>query len=606
MPRPRNAVLRRGFRLIGQGIRTQPRIFTAALVGSALFGSMSVASAYVMGAVTGRVILPAFAEGRASAGALALASLAIIGVAILKILGIIGRRLCAGIMQYRLQAEYRRQVTRQYLRLPLSWHQQHPTGQLLSNANSDVEAAWFFVAPLPFACGALLMLVITIVALFLTDPVLAIVGGVVIPLVFVVNIAYSRVMSPRISRAQQLRAEVSEIAHESFDAALVVKTLGREQREIDRFAERTAALRDCLISVGRIRGLFDPIMESLPTLATLAVLTLGVGRVASGETATEDLVFIAYLFTVLALPIRALGWVLGELPRAVAGNDRVTDVLTAAGQTTYGAKALPSEDGPARLATEDVDFQYSGEQTRSLVRITMDVPAGRSIAIVGPTGSGKSTLANLLVRLVDPDSGVVLVDDIDVRGLRQGELTRDAALVSQSTFLFDDTVAGNVTLGADYDADLVWEALRLAAAEDFVKALPDGLDTQVGERGATLSGGQRQRIALARALVRRPRLLVMDDATSSVDPTVESRILSGLRTAGWPATVAVIAYRKATITLADEVVFLADGRILARGGHADLERTVPGYAALVQAYDGAVGGRAGPAVIVAGVGMDHA
>lgn len=585
MPRPRDPVLRRGFRLVGQAIRGQPRIFAVALIGSALFGVMSVGSAYVMGAVTGRVILPAFEQGRVTTGALVLSVVAIVGVAVLKIIGIIGRRLFAGIMQYRLQADYRRQVTRQYLRLPLSWHQRHPTGQLLSNANSDVEAAWFFVAPLPFACGALLMLVITIVALFLTDPVLAIVGGVVIPLVFAVNIAYSKVMSPRISRAQQLRAEVSEIAHESFDAALVVKTLGREQREIDRFAERTSVLRDCLISVGRVRGLFDPIMESLPTLATLAVLTLGVGRVASGETATEDLVFIAYLFTVLALPIRALGWVLGELPRAVAGNDRVTDVLTATGETPYGTQKLPREEVPAHLAVEEVTFGYAGEPTPTLERITLDVPAGRSIAIVGPTGSGKSTLANVLVRLVDPDSGRVLVDDIDVRRLRQGELTRDATLVTQTTFLFDDTVAGNVTLGADYDSETIWEALRLAAADEFVAALPDGMDTEVGERGATLSGGQRQRLALARALVRKPRLLVMDDATSSVDPTVEARILSGLRLAGWPATVAVIAYRKATITLADEVVFVADGQIKARGSHEDLQRTVPGYAALVQAYE---------------------
>ncbi|MGI8722691.1 MAG: ABC transporter ATP-binding protein [Geodermatophilaceae bacterium] len=546
---------------------------------------MSVGSAYVMGQVTGQVILPAFAEKRVITGALGLAALAIVGVAILKIIGIVGRRLFAGIMQYRLQADYRRQVTRQYLRLPLSWHQQHPTGQLLSNANSDVEAAWFFVAPLPFACGALLMLGITIVALFLTDPVLAIVGGVVIPLVFVVNIAYSRVMSPRISRAQQLRAEVSEIAHESFDAALVVKTLGREQREIDRFAERTSTLRDCLISVGRVRGLFDPIMESLPTLATLAVLTLGVGRVASGDTATEELVFIAYLFTVLALPIRALGWVLGELPRAVAGNDRVTDVLTATGETSYGSQDLSGDGGPARLGAEEVSFSYAGEPSPTLERITLDVPAGRSIAIVGPTGSGKSTLANVLVRLVDPDSGEVLVDGIDVRELRQGALTTDAALVTQSTFLFDDTVAGNVTLGADFDVERVWDALRLAAADNFVAELPDGADTEVGERGATLSGGQRQRIALARALVRRPRLLVMDDSTSSVDPTIEATILSGLRTAGWPATVVVIAYRKATITLADEVVFLADGQIVARGSHEQLQDSVPGYAALVQAYE---------------------
>lgn len=594
MSRLHDPVLRRGFKLIGQGIRTQPKIFAAALGGSALFGAMSVGSAYVIGAVTGRVILPAFEQGRVVTGALVLACAAIVGVAILKVIGIVARRLLAGVMQYRLQADYRRKVTRQYLRLPLSWHQQHPTGQLLSNANSDVEAAWFFVAPLPFACGALLMLVITIVVLFLTDPVLAIVGVVVIPLVFLVNVGYSRVMSPKVSRAQQLRAEVSEIAHESFDAALVVKTLGREQQEIDRFAERTGVLRDGLISVGRVRGLFDPIMESLPTLAILSVLALGVGRVSTGDTTTEDLVFIAYLFTVLALPIRALGWVLGELPRAVAGNDRIVDVLTATGQTTYGPQSFDRDDGPARLTVDEVTFGYAGESAPVLEQVDLDVATGRSIAIVGPTGSGKSTLANLLVRLVDPDSGSVRVDDIDVRDLREGELTRDAVLVTQATFLFDDSVAGNVTLGADYDDESIWQALRLAAADEFVAALPEGLHTQIGERGATLSGGQRQRIALARALLRRPRLLVLDDATSSVDPTVESRILSGLRTAGWPATVVVIAYRKATITLADEVVFLDRRQVLARGSHEELQQTVPGYAALVQAYDTAPATNGGP------------
>src|SRR4051812_27963273 len=312
-------------------------MFTLAVLGSSLYGAMTVASAYVIGGVTDRVILPAFRDGRTTAGALALAATAIIGVAVLKVLGILGRRLFAGIMSYRLQADYRRRVTRQYLRLPLSWHQKHPTGQLLSNANSDVEASWFFVAPLPFACGALVMIAITVVALFLTDPLIALVGLVVFPLVFLVNVVYSQVMSPRMQRAQQLRAEVSEIAHESFDAALVVKTLGRETAETDRFRERASELRDGLVAVGRVRGLFDPLMEALPSLGTLAVLLIGAYRVAGGSTSTGALVSIAYLFTLLALPIRAIGWVLADLPRALAGFDRVLPVLEATGETPYGA-----------------------------------------------------------------------------------------------------------------------------------------------------------------------------------------------------------------------------------------------------------------------------
>jgi ABC-type multidrug transport system fused ATPase/permease subunit len=571
-------------RHILRAITGEPGMFTLAVLASSVYGGMTVASAWVIGKVTDRVILPAFADGTTTAGALTLAVAAIMGVAVLKIVGILGRRLFAGVMSYRLQAEYRRRVTGQYLRLPLSWHQRHPTGQLLSNANSDVEAAWFFVAPLPFACGALVMIAITAVALVLTDPLLALVGLVVFPLVFAVNVVYSQVMSPRMQRAQQLRAEVSEIAHESFDAALVVKTLGREDVETQRFGDRADELRDSLVAVGRVRGLFDPMMEALPSLGTLAVLLIGAVRVADGATDAGELVAIAYLFTLLALPIRAIGWVLADLPRALAGYDRVTPVLDATGETPYGPEAAPAGGGGAGLGVQDVGFTFDGQTQATLEGVTFDVPAGSTIAVVGPTGAGKSTLAGLLVRLVDPVGGRVLLDGLDLRRLREGELSAQAAFVAQSAFLFDDTVRGNVTLGADFTDQDVWTALRTAAADDFVSALPEGLDTRVGERGASLSGGQRQRLALARAVIRRPRLLVLDDATSAVDPAVEARILDALRASEEPSTVVVVAYRQATIALADEVVWIEQGRALARGTHEQLLADVPGYAALVRAY----------------------
>jgi ATP-binding cassette, subfamily B, bacterial len=584
VPRRRDAVVRRGMRHVRRAIVEQPGMFTLAFLASSLYGGMTVASAYVLGEVVDRVVLPALDDGVTSAGALALAAAAILGVAVLKILGILGRRLFAGVMGYRLQAEYRRRVTGQYLRLPLSWHQRHPTGQLLSNANSDVEASWFFVAPLPFACGAVVMIGITVTALVATDPWLALVGLVVFPLVFVVNAVYSQEMSPRMRRAQQLRAEVSEIAHESFDAALVVKTLGREDVETRRFTERAEELRDGLVAVGRVRGLFDPLMEALPNLGTLAVLLIGAGRVADGATDPGALVSIAYLFTLLALPIRAIGWVLADLPRALAGFDRMTPVLDATGETPHGTEAAAAGTGGAGLGVRGVDYGFEGASRLTLAGVTFDVAPGSTVAVVGPTGSGKSTLAGLLVRLVDPGTGEVLLDGVDLRALREGEVSAQAAFVPQGTFLFDDTVRGNVTLGADVPDDEVWAALRVAAVDDVVRRLPEGLDTRVGERGATLSGGQRQRIALARAVVRRPRLLVLDDATSAVDPAVEARILDALRDADRPSTVVVVAYRQATIALADEVVWLEGGRVLARGSHEQLLAEVPGYAALVRAY----------------------
>jgi ATP-binding cassette, subfamily B, bacterial len=587
VPSEEGAGLRRGLGVLGRAISEQRGIFALAVTASALFGGMTVASAFVMGHATSGVVLPALRDGHVAAGAAALAALAILGVALLKVVGIVGRRLGAGVMQCRLQADYRRRVTRQYLRLPLSWHHAHPTGQLLSVANSDVEAAWWPIAPLPFACGALVMLAVTAVALVLTDPVLALVGFVVFPAVFVTNAFYSRAMTPRMTRAQELRAAVSEVAHESFDGALVVKTLGREDTETRRFRARAEELRDALVQVGRVRGVFDPLMEALPNLGTLAVLFVGGLRLRSGQTTVADLVSVAYLFTILALPVRAIGWVLGDLPRAVVGWDRVQAVLSASGGLGYGSRDVPRAATPAALDVDRVAFRYAGtpEDAEPALRdVSFALAPGRTVAVVGPTGSGKSTLVSLLSRLVDPASGAVLLDGTDLRELRQGAVPRHVAVVSQTTFLFDDTIRGNVTLGLDVDDEAIWRALALAQADGFVRRLPQGLDTQLGERGHSLSGGQRQRIALARALVRQPRLLVLDDATSSVDPAVEQAILGGLRDADLASTVVVVAYRRATIALADEVVYVEHGRVVARGSHAELVESTPGYADLVNAY----------------------
>ncbi|MFI6521581.1 ABC transporter ATP-binding protein [Spirillospora sp. NPDC050679] len=570
-------------------IKAEPRVFTLSVLASALYALMTVGTAQVLGWATEHVMLPAFRSGSTTAGALAGAAAAIVGVAALKALGVAGRRFYAGLMQYRMQAKYRREVTRQYLRLPLAWHHRHPTGQLLSNANADVEASWAPIAPLPMAVGVVFMLVIAAVSIVLTDVTVAVVGFLVFPAIALLNVVYQRKLAPVATRAQQLRAEVSEVAHESFEGGLVVKTLGREQAETERFAAAADALRDANIKVGRVRGLFDPVLEALPSLGVLAVLLIGSMRLRSGAMSAGDLVNVAYLFTLLAWPIRALGWVLAEVPRSVVGWRRVRGVLDAGGSLPYGA-AEPAGDAAASLEVRAVRFGYEpadGDEPGDVLReVSFSAGPGRTIALVGPTGAGKSTLTSLLVRLVDPAEGAVLLDGVDVRDLRRGGVAETAALVPQQTFLFDDTVRGNITLGADLPDERVWEALRLAQADGFVAALPGGLDTQVGERGATLSGGQRQRLALARALVRRPRLLVLDDATSAVDPQVEARILAALREGrGGGATVIVVAYRKATIALADEVVYLEHGRVSDRGTHAELLTRSTGYRNLVNAYE---------------------
>jgi len=580
----REGTLRDGFRVLGVAIRREPWIFTLSTLGSVLFGALTVADAWVLGWSTDNVVLPAFKDGDVRPGGLLTIVALFVAVAILRAVGIVARRLGAGVMQYRMQAHYRRAVTRQYLRLPMAWHQQHPTGQLLSNANSDVEAAWAPIAPLPMAVGTVAMMVIAVAQMLFADVVLAVVGLLVFPLVIVTNVVFQRLQSPLMTRAQALRAELSEVAHESFDGALVVKSLGREAEETERFAHKAQQLREVNIRAGRIRAVFDPTLEALPSLGVLLVLAAGVVRVESGLTDPGNVVTIAYLLTIVSFPIRSIGWLVGEFPRSVVGFGRVQAVLDATGEMAYGDRRLERAGSGARLDVRDLGYRYDGGP-ELLSDLSFTVEPGRTVAVVGATASGKSTLTSLLLRLVDPLAGAVLVDGRDLRDLAPGTLAQQAAMVPQQAFLFDDDVRGNVRLDAEVGDGEVWAALRTAQADGFVAALPHGLDTRLGERGTTLSGGQRQRLSLARALVRRPRLLVMDDATSAVDPEVEARILAALRTGADDATVVVVAYRKATIALADQVVYLKDGHVEDQGTHTELLARNSDYADLVNAYE---------------------
>jgi ABC-type multidrug transport system fused ATPase/permease subunit len=587
---PATSTLREGLSVVARGIRGEPRWFSLAVLGSVVYGVMTGLTAWAIGWVVDRAVAPAIRDRHVTPGQLWFIGGTLALVVLVNVIGVIGRRLAGGIAMYNLGARYRRQVTRQYLRLPLSWHHRHPSGQLLSNANADVEATWNIFAPLPMALGVVVMLVFGIVQMLVIDPFLAVVGLTVFPMLLVANLAFQRAMSPRVTRAQQLRADVSEVAHESFEAALIVKSLGREDHEAERFRTVTDALRDANIEVGRTRGRFDPAIEAIPTIGTLAVLAVGTVRVRSGHITAAEVVQIAYLFSITAFPVRALGWVLAELPRAVVGWSRVSSVLDAHGGMTYGDGELP-RGRAIHLRTEDVSYAYEIETETgepglnpAVVGVTLDVAPGSTVALVGPTGSGKSTLTNLMMRLVDPDTGAVLLDGIDLRQVRQRGVSDVAALVAQQTFMFDDSVRGNITLGADHDDDAVWRALDVAQGAGFVARLGEGLDTHVGERGASLSGGQRQRIALARAVVRRPQLLILDDATSAVDPSVEQAILGRLREASSGITVLVVAYRMATILLADEVVYLEEGEVVDHGSHAELLSRCAGYEQLVTAY----------------------
>lgn len=586
--------MRRGLGLVGRGIASQPRTYAWAIGTSAAFGALTVGVSQVLGQVTDRVVVPAVAGSPEALGSLWAAGLVLLAVALALALAVAGRRIFAGIGSSDIQADHRRAVTRQYLHLPMSWHRAHPTGQLLANASSDVEAATGVFDPLPFALGVVVMIAVAAVALLATDVWLAVTALAVLPLAVLANLVFQRYMSPAITRAQQLRAEVSDIAHESFEAALLVKSLGTADAEERRFAERADALRAANVRVGRVRAVFDPVIDLLPSVGTLAVLLVGSARLAAGAVQTGDIVAAAYLLTLMAVPVRAFGWVLGELPRGLVGYDRIARVLDASSDQPAGTLALPAGTAGLHVALHDVALRITdptGQHTL-LEGVDLELPAGRTVALVGPTGAGKTTLVSLLSRLRDPSAGVVLLDGVDLVHVRAADLTAQVALVAQQAFVFEDTVRANVTLAdrddpAAPDDDAVWAALRLARVDGVVRALPGGLDAPLGERGANLSGGQRQRLAIARALVRRPRLLVLDDATSAVDPRVEQEILTGLRSALGPAgtpTVLMVAYRMSSVLLADEVVHLEGGRVVDRGTHAELLERDPGYRELATAY----------------------
>jgi ATP-binding cassette, subfamily B, bacterial len=572
--------MRRGVRLLWLSVRAQPGPFALAVAGAVLFAVMAVGGTIVLGRVTDDVLTPAFEEGGVERRAVAVAAAAIIGASLLRMVGVVLRRYFGQMAQRRMQVEWFRRVTDRYLSVPLRWFDQHPTGELLAHADADCERSTMAMQPLPFSLGVVVIIVVAMVQLAFVDPVLLAVALALFPGLALLNNSYTKKVEEPASAAQARVGDVSAVAHESFEGALVVKTLGLEEREVERLRARAEDLRRERLVVGRLRAGFEPGLDALPNIGTIVLLWLGASRVASGAVTTGELVQAMALFGILAFPFRIVGFLLEELPRAVVANDRIEGVLAA---PVRGQPAMPTAlpDGPLEVVLDDVRFAYEGEIV--LDGVTARVSPGEVVALVGSTGAGKTTLCSLLVHLFDPTSGEVRLGGSPLHQLDPEELRRATALVFQESFLFADTVRENLSMGDDVtDAD-IWAALETARARTFVERLPRRLDEVIGERGVTLSGGQRQRIALARALLRQPRVLLLDDATSAVDATVERAILDGLR-ASVAATTLVVAHRVSTIALADRVLLLDGGRITAEGTHREL-LSVPAYAALVRAYE---------------------
>lgn len=553
-------------------VSLHPRVFAIAVSGAALFAICTVLSSVALRWVIDRVFLPRFEDGDVAGSTVAMGIVFVLTIGALRAAAVIVRRMFAGMTQFRVGASLGRSVTDRLVRQPISWHQRRPDGDLVGRAGVDTDAAIAVLAPIPFATGTALMIVISSGWLLFTDLVLGGLAVAVFPILLVTNIAYQRRVDRHFDAAQGELGRLSAGVHESFEGVQLVKAYGAERRETERLSEIAGRLRDARVQAIRLRGTFESILDVMPSLTNVGLVVVGAYRVRSGDVTVGELSSFVYLFTLLVFPLRLIGYVLSEMPHSLAGWERVREVLDEPIEPDPQESVGSAPDGTG-LQLDDIRFTFPDETQPVLHDVDLTIPAGRIVAVVGPTGSGKTTLVELTGGLIAPDVGSVAA----------GPGTR--SMVFQEAFLFSGTIRENVGLGEDFNDDDVWAALRLAQADGFVSDLVDRLDTVVGERGVSLSGGQRQRIALARALIRRPELLLLDDTTSALDPETERVVLGNLRGALSGTTVLMVASRPSTIALADDVIYLERGTVVDHGTHLQLmDRSAP-YRELVEAFE---------------------
>jgi len=463
----------------------------------------------------------------------------------------------------------------------MSFHRKKSPGELLAHADNDMMIASLALMPLAFTVGTFFLSIVALINLFLIHPAIACIALILFPLLAGMNQVYSkRVITPA-SDVQEAVGNTSALVHESFDGILVVKSLGRSEQEVQRLRASADQIRNHRISVGRLRAIFEPAIYALPNFGVIGLLMVGTWLIDKESLTIGELVSAIALFGILAFPMRIAGIFFEELPRSVVALDRIDEILQLEINQKKNTGTNKINEAAVNLKIEGLEARY--EDQLILDNINFTITSGEIVALVGPTGVGKSTIADMIGGLQKPSAGKVLLDNIPLEAIDSQQRNKVLAIAFQESFLFADTVEENILLGRNFNNDDVAEALETAQAADFVNELPNGIKTRLGERGVTLSGGQRQRITLARALVGKPKVIFLDDSTSSVDPVIEKRILDNLRSHS-DITLLIVAHRLSTIKLADRIIFFNDGKIEGTGTHEEL-MNIHSYSTLVKAYE---------------------
>jgi ABC-type multidrug transport system fused ATPase/permease subunit len=551
------------------------RPYRRQLIWSLLLAWLAMGMTVLIPLLTGSAVNAIKAEHRSDILPLVLA---LLGAGVLRLLLTLSRRLIAGKVSLAVEFDLRQVFYEHLQKLELAFFDSQQTGQLMSRATVDLQSIRFFLGyGLIWVSQSALTILFAAALMFVLDPLLAVIALAPVPFLVAIATRYSRRNRPAEQEVQQRIGEVTAGAEESISGIRIVKAFARERHMLDRFRHSVNRVFEQSMVSTRLQAYYTPLMGFLPNLGLAAVLLVGGNQAINGSLSVGSLVaFYGYVF-LLSGPVRWLGMSLSMAQRAVASGNRMFEILDQKPSMESPPGAPPLPEGRGTVSLQRVALRYNGTEP-ALTGIDLEVAAGRTIALVGPTAAGKTSLVGLLARLYDPTEGRVVIDGADIKEVDLASLRSEISFVADDSFLFSDTVAGNIAYANPHATQKQIEAAaKRAQAHDFIMRLPDGYETVIGERGLTLSGGQRQRVAIARALLAEPRILILDDATSSVDAQTEARIKQGLRDAMEDRTTFIVAHRLSTISLADEIVVLDRGRIVDRGTHEDLLKRCPLY-----------------------------